>query len=363
MRVESGSRMTPPHLPCRAVGVVHLGLLLAVGCRCGASRADGTDSANGEPTRAGGSATTGEATANGASVGREPNWRGKAPSCGEARATCGPAGNEDCCRSLLVPGGAFARSYDGVDFLDSSSQATVSDFYLDRYEVTVGRLRAFVDAGLGTRARPPGDGSGAHPQIVGSGWSSTWNPRLPPDSATLTAAMKCDPAYQTWTDTAGPNENKPVNCLDWYTAFAFCAWDGGRLPTEAEWNYAAAGGGEQRYYPWSSPPSSTAIDDDHAVYCGGTCSMQNVGSRSPRGDGRWGQADLGGNAWEWTLDFGGGAYPMPCQDCAAVTAGSYRSFRGGSNDDIAGTLRVAARHIYYPEHRGVIGVRCARTPP
>ncbi len=171
--------------------------------------------------------------------------------------------------------------------------------------------------------------------------------------------FRCGPR----TDTAGANENKPINCLDWYTAFAFCVWNGGRLPTEAEWNYAAAGGSEQRYYPWSSPPSYTAIDDDHAVYCGGTCSLQNVGSRSPRGDGRWGQADLGGNAWEWTLDFGGGAYPMPCQDCAAVAAGSYRSFRSGSNDDIAGTLRVSARHIYYPEHRGVIGARCARTPP
>ncbi len=67
----------------------------------------------------------------------------------------------------------------------------------------------------------------------------------------------------------GATKTKPINCLDWYTAFAFCAWDGGRLATEAEWNYAASGGSEHRYYPWSKPATSTAIDDSYAVYCGG----------------------------------------------------------------------------------------------
>jgi formylglycine-generating enzyme len=66
--------------------------------------------------------------------------------------------------------------------------------------------------------------------------------------------------------------------------------------------------------------------------------------------------------WEWTLDYAGGALPMPCVDCAAVTSGAYRAFRSGSNDDIAATLRSAVRHVYYPEYRGVVGVRCARNP-
>jgi formylglycine-generating enzyme required for sulfatase activity len=263
---------------------------------------------------------------------------------------------------LLVSGGTFARSYDGVDYLEQKSLATVSDFYLDQYEITVGRFRAFVNAGLGTQERPPADGAGAHPKIADSGWNSVWNQHLPMNTAALKTALKCF-VHQSWTDSAGSNENKPINCLDWHTAFAFCAWDGGRLPTEAEWNYAASGGSEQRYYPWSQPAASTAIDDSFAVYCGGTCSLQQVGSRSPKGDGKWGQSDLGGNAWEWTLDWDPVQYPMPCQDCAAVTSGSYRAFRSGSNDDIAPTLRSATRHVYYPEYRGNIGARCARSAP
>jgi hypothetical protein len=74
----------------------------------------------------------------------------------------------------------------------------------------------------------------------------------------------------TWTDTVGPNENLPMNCVPWYKAFAFCVWDGGRLPTEAEWNYAATGGNEQRKYPWGS----TAPDDALAVF-----NCQAVGTR------------------------------------------------------------------------------------
>ena len=262
----------------------------------------------------------------------------------------------------MVPGGTFDRSYDAVDYLDPHYPATVSDFCLDKYEITVGRFRVFVNAGMGTQSRPPREGTGAHPRITGSGWSSTWNANLPANTAALKTVLKCNAAYQTWTDSAESNESKPVNCLDWYMAFAFCAWDGGRLATEAEWNYAASGGGEQRYYPWSSPATSTTIDDSYAVYCGGTCSVQNVGAKSPRGDGKWGQSDLAGNAWEWTLDWRGSPYPMPCHDCANVTEVSYRVFRGGSFDDITSTLRSAARHVYYPEHHGNLGSRCTRTP-
>jgi formylglycine-generating enzyme required for sulfatase activity len=257
---------------------------------------------------------------------------------------------------LLVPGGTFNRSN------DTNYPAKVSDFYLDKYEITVGRFRQFVNAGMGTQANPPAPGSGAHPLIVGSGWDSTWNAELPADAASLKAAMKCNSADQTWTDTAEGNESQPQNCMTWFEAAAFCAWDGGRLPTEAEWNYAAAGGTEQRAYPWSSPPTSTTIDDSYAVYCGGSCNnAQNVGSKSPEGDGKWGQADLAGNVWEWALDYWSDPYLMPCDNCASLSTASARVIRGGYFGYPAYILATSFRYNVSPDYPGGgVGSRCAR---
>jgi formylglycine-generating enzyme required for sulfatase activity len=302
------------------------------------------------------------ATTTTASASRQATRARSAPSCDGLEATCGAAGNDDCCRRLLTPGGTYYRSYDGVDHVDRSFPATVSNFYLDKYEITVGRLRTFVNAGMGTQKTPPVEGAGAHPSIARSGWRAEWDEKLSSDTAALKAALKCYSSYQTWTDTPASNENKAANCVDWYTAFAFCVWDGGRLATEAEWMYAAAGGSEQRYFPWSSPPSSTAIDDSYAAYCGKTCfSMQDVGMK-PRGDGKWGHSDLGGNAWEWTLDWNSSAVPLPCHDCAVVDGGTWRNARSGAYNDLATTLRSATRHVYLPEYHGIIGLRCARSP-
>ena len=92
---------------------------------------------------------------------------GAAASCAGLTATCGPS-SESCCKSLLVPRGTFYRSYNEVDFTDKSYPATVADFYLDKYEITVGRFRQFVNAGMGTQANPPAAAAGVHPLITGS---------------------------------------------------------------------------------------------------------------------------------------------------------------------------------------------------
>ena len=344
-----------------------------------------TSSTGGTTTNAGGTTSAGGTTASGGSAGAGGSGAattsgGTPPSCSGLAATCGPSGSGDCCATLLVPGGTFYRGYDGVDNKDMSYPATVSDFYLDKYEITVGRFRTFVNAGMGTQANPPAAGAGAHPLIPGSGWDSTWNTNLPADTPSLTASLtatttRCGSfgSPPTWTGTAGSNESKPINCIDWYAAFAFCAWDGGRLPTEAEWNYAASGGSEQRYYPWSSPPASTTIDPSYAAYCddadfiAGSCAVHRVGSRSPKGDGKWGQADLGGNVLEWTLDYFFG-YQVPCDNCAdlnnVIILGSPRRrvIRGGSCTQVASALQSAARDV------GALGgptttdsgARCAR---
>lgn len=298
------------------------------------------------------------------------------PSCSGLPAQCGPAGLSDCCRSPLVQGGTYYRSYDvGIDgaYVDMTFPATVSDFRLDTYEVTVGRFRRFVSAGMGTQQNPPQEGAGSR-ELNGmpgqGGWEPAWNVSLPVDSSALVASLttECAP-FASWTDAPGENEYLPIACVNWFVAMAFCAWDGGFLPTEAEWNYAAVGGDQHRAFPWSNPPSSLSIDCSYANhYSGAWCAdpknggMNRVGSESPKGDGRWTQADLAGNAAEWTLDWSSATYPMPCVDCASLGVTANRVLRGGNYNQTAEYMRGARRRSGAPSLRSFMGMRCARAP-
>jgi formylglycine-generating enzyme required for sulfatase activity len=297
-------------------------------------------------------------------------------SCIGLAPICGPTGTSSCCGSPLVPGGTFYRSYDPVGdgmYPSMSAPATVSDFRLDTYEVTVGRFRQFVNAGMGTQANPPAAGAGAR-TLNGlanqGGWDPSDNSNLTANTAALEAGVQCYAAYQTWTDSPGANEALPMDCMTWYEGFAFCVWDGGFLPTEAEWNYAAAGGSDQRAYPWSSPVSSVSLDCSYANYdpgpaCvnGTTGGANRVGSESPKGDGKYGQADLAGNVWEWALDWYNSTYQTPCDDCANLTAASLKVQLGGALYNPGTILRTGYRGYTMPGPRGFgYGVRCARAP-
>jgi formylglycine-generating enzyme required for sulfatase activity len=151
--------------------------------------------------------------------------------------------------------------------------------------------------------------------------------------------------------------------VTWFEAFAFCAWDGGRLPTDAEWNLAAAGAA-QRLYPWG-----TGFDAARTVYCpaadAGTCAAQPVGSRSPGGDSPLGVADLAGNARELVLDAAASSPPTPCYDCATLgPISAMHDTRGGSwgavTPDVLSTEDVepAPALMRYP----ILGFRCAHDP-
>jgi len=293
-----------------------------------------------------------------------------------ANKSCGGVGGKlDCCDSPLVKGGEFLRNYDGngsqvptedgtlserlITYDDPSYPAKVSDFRLDAFEITVGRFRQFVEANGGTQKNPPAKGAGAHPKDENSGWDPEWTTRLLRDRKELEAALHCgkqvdDP--DTWTDAPGAFESHPMLCVDWYEAFAFCAWDGGRLPTDAELNYAASGGDEQRLYPWDG----YVISQEHAVY-GSYDSIPPVGSK-PKGKGKWGQFDLLGSANEWVMD----TYNLPavpCNDCVDTQDWVSRLTRGESfGGSPLINLFSAASNGQKATQRLGMGFRCVREP-
>jgi formylglycine-generating enzyme required for sulfatase activity len=324
------------------------------------------DAAGGSGDAADGADASPEGRADGGTDAMQPP-----PSCqtaGPGRTNCGPHGDESCCASPVVDGGTFYRSYDDVTYTSQSDPATVSTFRLDRFEVTVGRFRQFVDRVVAGWLPP--EGSGTHAYLNGGsglngaeqGWVKAWDANL----ATTAAAWDTNltttcPTSPTWTGAP----ELPVNCVTWYEAYAFCIWDSGFLPSEAEWNYAAAGGAEQRVYPWSSPPTSTDIACGDANYANqptcGTAPWKG-GTASPAGDGKWGQADLAGNVREWVLDSNG-AYTDPCNDCATILPNSLIVTRGGSFADPAMFVLSSYRPYDSPVYRDSgIGVRCARSP-
>jgi formylglycine-generating enzyme required for sulfatase activity len=305
------------------------------------------------------------------------------PSCTGLAASCGASGADNCCASSVVSGGLFNRGN------NASYPATVSDFRMDRYEITVGRFRKFVAAWVG--GWRPAAGAGKHTHLNSgsglaatgggyeAGWDTAWSSNLAATASGWDASLMQNATYQTWTSSPDTKENRPINYETWFEAYAFCIWDGGFLPSEAEWNYAAAGGGGadgQRQYPWSDPPTSTTIDCSYANYYNGSTycapppngSTNNVGSESTKGDGKWGQSDLAGNVWEWNLDWWASAYLNPCTNCANLTAASDRVIRGGSSVNFASNLLSSYYDGSAPASRTYqyggdgLGARCARTP-
>ena len=320
------------------------------------------------------------------------------PSCapgGPGMTNCGPGGRgaESCCTSLEVCGGTYHRTYtsSGSGPMGEADPATVSNFRLDEYLVTVGRFRQFVNAWNGGAGYTPPAGSGKHVHLNGGlglensaspgtyepGWAVSDEYEINPTNDWL----GCSARWQTWTNSAGGNENLPINCANWFESYAFCIWDGGFLPSEAEWEYAAAGGAEQREHPWGSTDPGTA--NQYAIYgygasgtpdpdcyfpgegpCAGFTNMAPVGTPA-LGAGLWGQLDMAGEASEWTLDWLASGYVDPSMDAAYLTptGNKARVRRGGhfaSNAyALVPTYRLASQPI---DRTNITGFRCARSP-
>lgn len=184
-------------------------------------------------------------------------------------------------------------------------------------------------------------------------------------------------AEASWRRPEGPGSDvqeradHPVVQVSWNDAQTYCAWAGARLPTEAEWEYAARGGREGHRYPWGDEllpdaawrcniwqgtfPTRNSAEDGHRA-------TAPVTSFEPNG---YGLHQMVGNVWEWCADwFDVGYYAAsPIESPAGPSSGDSKVMRGGSylcHDSYCNRYRVAARSRNTPDSAsGNLGFRCA----
>ncbi len=229
-----------------------------------------------------------------------------------------PAGAGDAgIEWVPIPGGSFMMGSDGAESDEKPvHRVSVKPFQMAKTEVTNKQYRACVSAGA---CSAPGSYAGG--------------------------------------------DDHPVVNVDWEQARKFSEWVGGRLPTEAEWEYAARGAGKDYKYPWGNEDATCdrAVMDDGGNGCG-RHSTWPVCSK-PDGNTEQGLCDMAGNVWEWTRDWHHGSYNGAPNDGSAWESpeGSHRVLRGGSWYNDAGYARSALRHYSGPGLRDVgLGFRPSR---
>ncbi len=190
------------------------------------------------------------------------------------------------------------------------------------------------------------------------------------DYARCVSAGACDPPDMSDEDARFARPDFPVTHVRWADANAYCTWAGGRLPTEAEWEYSARGV-EGREFPWGNLynphlANHGALTSDPTDATDGFVGLAPVGS-FPDGATPLGLLDMAGNAAEWVadvLELDRAGRPKGYPDVAEtnprpVTTGGYHIARGGSYRDPAMWLRSAHRDWSPLSRPAKVGFRCA----
>ena len=251
----------------------------------------------------------------------------------------------------FVQGGTFQMgSDDGKSNEKPVHSVTISSFYMGTYEVTVAEFKAFVDA-TGYRTDADKDG------------------RSDVYTTTFMAQTGVNWKYDTRGNLRPSSEyNHPVVHISWNDATEYCKWLSKktgktyRLPTEAEWEYAAGGGSINRK-KWSGTSDINSLEK--YANCNGNqdgfATTAPVGSQQPNTLGLY---DMSGNAWEWCSDLYDSNYYEDSTSSNPIgpTLGSNRVRRGGSWFNNSQDCRVTGRDYNAPGNRNIdFGFRLART--
>jgi formylglycine-generating enzyme required for sulfatase activity len=223
---------------------------------------------------------------------------------------------------VYVPAGEFQMgSEDGLSEEQPVHTVALDGFWIDQTEVTNAQYAQCVAAGV---CEPPTN-----------------------NASSTRSSYYDNPAYADY----------PVIWVSWDQATVYAKWVGGRLPTEAEWEYAARGP-EGFMYPWGNQaPDCTLANSD---WC--EDDISSVGSY-PSGASWVGALDMAGNVWEWVADWYGPYSAGRQENPTGLTTGENRVVRGGTCD--SGAERVRAAHRWgFPYYTwGFVGFRVAMTSP